>query len=77
MANPSTMIIKTRVPSRRYRKAEKVLGKLGLNPEDAFNMMLAQIELREALPFEVAVQPTPALSAEDQAGEWTHAYGAY
>lgn len=77
MANPTTVLFRARVPSRRFRKAEKVLGKLGLNPEEAFNMLLAQIELREALPFEVKVSPGPVLGANEQAEEWTHAFGAY
>ena len=77
MAGSTTVLFKAHVPSRRLRKVEQVLGKLGLNPEDAFNMLLAQIELREALPFEVAMQPARLLSADEQAGEWTHAFGAY
>lgn len=77
MSNPITMIIKARVPARRYRKAEKVLGKLGLNAEEAFNMMLAQIEMRKALPFDVAVRTPEVLTAEEQSEEWTHAFGAY
>lgn len=77
MANPTTVLFSARVPTRRFRKAEKVLGKLGLKPEEAFNMLLAQIELRKALPFDVKVNQTPVLSADAQAEEWTNAFGTY
>jgi hypothetical protein len=40
-------------------------------------MMLAQIELRRGLPFEVSTQPKPLLSPEEQAAVWTEAFGAY
>lgn len=77
MANPTTVLFSARVPTLRFRKAEKVLGKLGLKPEEAFNMLLAQIELRKALPFDVKVNQTPVLSADAQAEEWTNAFGTY
>lgn len=77
MATPATLLFRARVPTRRFRKVEKVLGKLGLKPEEAFNMMLAQIELREALPFDVKVSPSPLLAADQQAEEWTNAFGSY
>jgi len=59
------------------RKAEKILRRLGMKPGDALNMMLAQIEIRGALPFEVSTQPKPLLSAEQQGDEWNAALGAY
>ena len=40
-------------------------------------MMLAQIEIRQGLPFDVSSRPKPLLSAEEQAGAWTEAFGAY
>jgi len=73
----STTIVRTRVPSGRLQRAEKILHKLGLTPAEAVNMMLAQIELRRGLPFEVSTQPTPLLSPEEQAAVWTEAFGAY
>lgn len=72
-----TVLLRARVPAKRLRQAEKVLQKLGLKPGDAINMMLAQIELRQALPFEVTANPKPLLSANEQAKEWTEAFGAY
>ncbi len=40
-------------------------------------MLLAQIEIRKGLPFQVSTQPQSLLSADDQAAEWTKALGAY
>jgi addiction module RelB/DinJ family antitoxin len=66
-----------RVPARRLRRAEKILSKLGLTPGDAVNMLLAQIEIRQGLPFEVSTGKGSLLSAEEQAEVWTEALGAY
>jgi addiction module RelB/DinJ family antitoxin len=73
----STMVVRTHVPVRRLKRAEKILQKLGLTPAEAVNMMLAQIEIRRGLPFEVSTQPRPLLSAGEQAAAWTEAFGAY
>jgi len=73
----NTTLFRARVPSRRLKKAEKILGQLGLKPGDAFNMLLAQIELRKGLPFDVTTQPTALLSSDEQAAAWTEAMGAY
>ena len=72
-----TTILRTKVPARRLLRAEKILRKLGLTPTDAVNMLLAQVEIRQGLPFEVSVQPLSLLSAEEQAAAWTEAHGAY
>ena len=72
----STAVVRTRVPARRLQRAEKILSKLGLTASDAVNMMLAQIEIRRGLPFEVSTQPKPLLSSDEQAAEWTKALGA-
>jgi addiction module RelB/DinJ family antitoxin len=75
--NHSTTIFRARVPARRLQRAEKILRKLGLRPADAVNILLAQIEIRQGLPFEVSTQPKPLLSAGEQAAQWTKAFGAY
>jgi addiction module RelB/DinJ family antitoxin len=72
-----TTTFKTEVPNARLKKANAVLQKLGLSAGEAFNLMLAQIEIQKALPFAVSLQPRPLISAEEQADEWTQAYGAY
>jgi addiction module RelB/DinJ family antitoxin len=77
MATETTILFRARVPAARLRKAEKILAKLGMKPGDAFNMLLAQIELREGLPFEVTTRPPQVLSSEQQAAEWQEALGAY
>jgi antitoxin component of RelBE/YafQ-DinJ toxin-antitoxin module len=70
-----TTLFRARVPARRLKNAEKILRQLGLKPGDAFNILLAQIELRQGLPFPVTARPL--LSAEEQGGVWMDAYGAY
>ena len=73
-----TVLFRTRVPSARLKHAEKILNRLGLKPGEAFNMFLAQVELRKGLPFEVTTQPlVPLLSAEKQAEVWTQTLGEY
>jgi addiction module RelB/DinJ family antitoxin len=70
------ILFRTRVPGRRLRKAEKILDRLGLKPSDAFNMLLAQIELHNGVPFDLTA-PSRLLSAREQADAWTAALGAY
>jgi len=72
----ATAVFRTRVPARRLQRAERILHRLGLTPAAAVNMLLAQIELKKGLPFEV-MQPGPLLSAEEQGAAWTEAFGAY
>jgi addiction module RelB/DinJ family antitoxin len=72
MNNPTT-VFTTEVPSRRLRRAEKILDKLGISPAEAVSMLLAQIELRKGLPFDVSMTPKPLLTADEQAAAWTEA----
>ena len=72
-----TTLFRVRVPSDRLKHVEMILEQLGMKPGDAFNMLLAQIELRKALPFEVTTCPPQVLSSEEQAAEWTNALDAY
>lgn len=48
------------MPKARLKRAERVLSRMGLKPGEAFNMLLAQIELREGLPFQVTARPEQA-----------------
>ncbi len=73
----TTTLLRTRVPSQRLKKAEKILAQLGMKPSDAVNMLLAQIELRKGLPFEVIAPHIQAISTERQAEVWTESLGAY
>jgi addiction module RelB/DinJ family antitoxin len=61
-----TALFRARVPAGRLKRAEKILGDLGIKPGDAFNMMLAQIELRRGLPFAVTTKTKGLLTAEEQ-----------
>lgn len=72
-----TILFRARVPARRLKRAEKILNQLGLKPGDAFNLLLAQIELRQGLPFEITARREPPISAEEQATAWTDAFGPY
>jgi DNA-damage-inducible protein J len=73
----TTTLFRARVPAARLRKVEKILSKLGLKPGDALNMMLAQIELREELPFDVTTHQKTLLTPEQQGEEWSNAFGPY
>jgi len=74
----NTTLFRVRVPAQRLKRAEKILEQLGMKPGDAFNMLLAQIELRKGLPFDLTTQKTsPVLSSDEQATAWTEALGAY
>jgi addiction module RelB/DinJ family antitoxin len=72
-----TAILRAKVPARRLQRAEGILQKLGLTPSDAVNILLAQIETRQGLPFEVSVQPNSLFTADEQAAAWTESYSAY
>lgn len=72
-----TTLFRARVPAQRLKKAEKILRQLGIKPGDAFNMLLAQIELRKGLPFDVTTKVPSMLSPDEQAAAWTEAMGAY
>ena len=77
MATESTTLFRARVPVTRLRKAEKILSKLGMKPGDALNMLLAQIEICEALPFVVTTRPKPIVAPELQAEDWNKSLGPY
>lgn len=65
------------MPALRLKKAEKILGRLGLKPGDAINMLMAQVELRQGLPFNLSIDEEPVLTADLQATEWTGILGEY
>lgn len=78
MPADATALFRARVPAARLRKAEKIPSQLGMKPGDALNMLFAQIELREALPFGVTTRPSPTLLPADQQGtEWNEALVPY
>jgi len=73
----TTVLFRARVPRKRLKNSEKVLSRLGLKPGDAFNMLLAQIILKESVPFSLTTRSGPLLTAQEQAGEWAKNLGEY
>lgn len=73
----TTVLFRARVPRERLKHAEKVLSRLGLKPGDAFNMLLAQIELRECVPFSLTARRESLLTSQEQGAEWTKTLGEY
>jgi addiction module RelB/DinJ family antitoxin len=72
-----TTLFRARVPKARLARAEKILSRLGLKPGEAFNLMLAQVELRQDLPFAITTHPQRVLTSEEQATAWKDSLGAY
>lgn len=68
-------LFRARVPKRRLERAKKILSKAGLTPEHAFNLLLEELDRRQALPFDVTTNPT--LSAEKQAAVWARTFDSY
>jgi antitoxin component of RelBE/YafQ-DinJ toxin-antitoxin module len=73
----NTTLFRARVPTHRLKKVEKILDQLGMKPGDALNLLLAQIELKKGLPFEVTTHVAPILDAGEQGAAWVEAFGAY
>jgi len=73
----TSVLVRARVPSRRLRNAEHILAKMGLKTSDAINILMAQVELRQGLPFDMYLGSRTTLTADAQAGEWTEVLGEY
>jgi addiction module RelB/DinJ family antitoxin len=73
----TSVLLRARVPEQRYRNAERILDRLGMNPGDAVNLLMAQIELRQGLPFDVSLGGEGLISSDQQAQAWTEALGEY
>lgn len=61
----ATLLLRTRVNSRRKRAADKILKRVGLTTEQFVNLALAQVELKNGVPF-----PLTALETDD--GHFPH-----
>ncbi len=72
-----SVLVRARVPVVRLRNAQRILDKMGLKTSDAINVLMAQIELHQGLPFDMTLPGGETLSPEDQAAEWTEAFGEY
>jgi antitoxin component of RelBE/YafQ-DinJ toxin-antitoxin module len=66
-----TKLFRARIPASRFHKAEKIPALLGIKPGDAFNMMLARIEVREGLSLEVSTRPPQVLISEQGHSAWS------
>lgn len=77
MAISSSILVRARVDTVRYKKAEQVFKRLGMKPSDAINVFLAQVALREDLPFSVTAHPERLISDQEQAKNWNAALGEY
>ena len=73
----SSTLFRARVPTERLRRAEKVFARLGMKPGDAFNIFLAQVELRNDLPFAVTTNVDRLVTTEEQGKTWESALGEY
>ena len=70
-------LFRARVPTERLKRAEKVFARLGMKTGDAFNIFLAQVELRNDLPFAVTTTVDRLITTEEQGKTWQNALGEY
>jgi addiction module RelB/DinJ family antitoxin len=70
-------LFRARVPTDRLKRAEKVFARLGMKTGDAFNVFLAQVELRNDLPFAVTTTVDRLVATEEQGKTWENALGEY
>jgi addiction module RelB/DinJ family antitoxin len=74
---PVSTLFRARVPTERLKRAEEVFARLGLKSSDAFNIFLAQVELRNDLPFAVTTNVERLVTTEEQGKIWESALGEY
>ena len=70
-------LFRARVPSARLKRAEKIFSRLGMKTGDAFNIFLAQVELRNDMPFSITTFPERLLTTGQQGKVWEDAFGEY
>jgi addiction module RelB/DinJ family antitoxin len=73
----NSVLFRARVPADRLKRAEEVFAHLGMKASDAFNIFLAQVELRKDLPFVITSKPEPLLTTAEQGKVWEDALGDY
>jgi addiction module RelB/DinJ family antitoxin len=73
----ASTLFRARVPSDRLKRAEKVFSRLGMKTSDAFNIFLAQVELRNDMPFTITAFPERLLTTAEQGKQWEDAFGEY
>ena len=73
----NSVLFRARVPADRLKRAEEVFARLGMKTSDAFNMFLAQVELRKDLPFVITSKPETLITTAEQGKAWEDALGEY
>lgn len=73
----ASTLFRARVPSDRLKRAEKIFSRLGMKTGDAFNIFLAQVELRNDMPFAITTFPERLLATGQQGKQWEDAFGEY
>ena len=73
----ASTLFRARVPSDRLKRAEKIFSRLGMKTGDAFNIFLAQVELRNDMPFSITTFPERLLTTGQQGKVWEDAFGEY
>ena len=73
----TSTLLGARVPIERLKRAEEVFARLGIKPSDAFNIFLAQVELRNDMPFAITTNVDRLLTTEEQGKTWENALGEY
>ena len=77
MSKTSSTLLRARVNTDQYEKAERVFNRLGMKVSDAINVYLAQVALRDDLPFSVTTRPERLQTDEAQAQAWNESFGEY
>lgn len=73
----TTTLLRARVDAKKAKKAEKVFNRLGIKMSDAINIFIAQVEIRNDLPFTITTKPERLVSDEEQGKIWNKALGEY
>jgi addiction module RelB/DinJ family antitoxin len=59
-----TAYLRTHIPAARFKRAEKILSRFGLNPGEAVNVFFAKIEAEGGFPFELRSSETKELLSD-------------
>ena len=73
----ASTLFRARVPSDRLKRVEKIFSRLGMKTGDAVNIFLAQVELRNDMPFPITTSPERLLTTDQQGKQWENAFGEY
>jgi addiction module RelB/DinJ family antitoxin len=73
----TSTLFRARVPAERLKRAEEVFARLGMKTSDAFNIFLAQVELRNDMPFTITTNADRLITTQEQGKIWEGALGEY